>query len=124
MTNAILRGKPDAENPHIRFDEGEVAAAKPRRGSLLYGHKFVRNRGTGGTRLFFRSCVLGLGVMADVCGGYSALAATTTVASPERAIVSYASESKAVVNVRGLSSARDNATRMRLKGCGAVLIIR
>ena len=29
--------KPDAGNPHVRFDEGEVAsAATPRRGSLLY----------------------------------------------------------------------------------------
>ena len=36
MTNAILRGKPDTGNPHVRFDEGEVASAKPRRGSLLY----------------------------------------------------------------------------------------
>ena len=36
MTNAILRGKPDAGNPHVRFDEGEVASAKPSRGSLLY----------------------------------------------------------------------------------------
>ena len=39
MTNAILRGKPDAGNPHVRFDEGEVASAKPRRGSLLYTRK-------------------------------------------------------------------------------------
>ena len=37
MTNAALRGKPDAGSPHVRFDEGEVApAATPRRGSLLY----------------------------------------------------------------------------------------
>ena len=37
MTNAALRGKPDAGNPHVRFDEGEVAsAATPSRGSLLY----------------------------------------------------------------------------------------
>ena len=36
MTNSILRGKPDAGNPHVRFDEGEVASEKPRRGSLLY----------------------------------------------------------------------------------------
>ena len=42
MTNAILRGKPDAGNPHVRFDEGEVASAKPRRGSLLY--KIVRGQ--------------------------------------------------------------------------------
>ena len=39
MTNAILRGKPDAGNPHVRFDEGEVASAKPRRGSLLYNRR-------------------------------------------------------------------------------------
>ena len=32
-----LDGKPYAGNPHVRFDEGEVApAATPRRGSLLY----------------------------------------------------------------------------------------
>ena len=37
-----LRGKPDAGNPHVRFDEGEVASAKPRRGSLLY-NKTIRN---------------------------------------------------------------------------------
>ena len=38
MTNRkALDGKPYAGNPHVRFDEGEVAsAAKPRRGSLLY----------------------------------------------------------------------------------------
>ena len=41
MTNAILRGKPDAGNPHVRFDEGEVASAKPRRGSLLYNKNYV-----------------------------------------------------------------------------------
>ena len=41
MTNAILRGKPDAGNPHVRFDEGEVASAKPRRGSLLYKQTVV-----------------------------------------------------------------------------------
>ena len=51
MKNAALSGKPDAGNPHVRFDEGEVASypptvgrpegvatrgVKPRRGSLLY----------------------------------------------------------------------------------------
>ena len=41
MTNAILRGKPDAGNPHVRFDEGEVASAKPRRGSLLYNRRLA-----------------------------------------------------------------------------------
>ena len=44
MTNAALRGKPDAGNPHVRFDEGEVAsAATPRRGSLLYNMKRTKN---------------------------------------------------------------------------------
>ena len=37
MKNAALSGKPYAGNPHVRFDEGEVASvATPRRGSLLY----------------------------------------------------------------------------------------
>ena len=45
MTNAALRGKPDAGNPHVRFDEGEVAsAATPRRGSLLYKTEFLRHQ--------------------------------------------------------------------------------
>ena len=36
-TGRALNGKPYAGNPHVRFDEGEVApAATPRRGSLLY----------------------------------------------------------------------------------------
>ena len=42
MTNAALRGKPDAGNPHVRFDGGEVASeATPRRGSLLYNRTKV-----------------------------------------------------------------------------------
>ena len=36
-TGKALSGKPHAGNPHVRFDEGEVAsAAMPRRGSLFY----------------------------------------------------------------------------------------
>ena len=36
-TGKALSGKPYAGNPHVRFDEGEVASeATPRRGSLLY----------------------------------------------------------------------------------------
>ena len=43
MTNAALRGKPDAGIPHVRFDEGEVAsAATSRRGFLLYKRKTLR----------------------------------------------------------------------------------
>ena len=39
-TVTALNGKPYAGNPHVRFDEGEVAsAATPRRGSLLYNIK-------------------------------------------------------------------------------------
>ena len=39
-TGKALDGKPYAGNPHVRFDEGEVApAAKPRRGSLLYNDR-------------------------------------------------------------------------------------
>ena len=39
-TGKALNGKPYAGNPHVRFDEGEVAsAAMPRRGSLLYSNK-------------------------------------------------------------------------------------
>ena len=42
-TGKALNGKPYAGNPHVRFDEGEVAsAAMPRRGSLLYGTKTIR----------------------------------------------------------------------------------
>ena len=44
MKNAALSGKPYAGNPHVRFDEGEVASAKPRRGSLLYN---IRSKMTG-----------------------------------------------------------------------------
>ena len=36
MTNSALDGKPYAGNPHVRFDEGDGASAKPRRSSLLY----------------------------------------------------------------------------------------
>jgi len=41
MTNAILREKPDAGNLYVRFDEGEVASAKPRRDSLPYKGKLL-----------------------------------------------------------------------------------
>ena len=38
-TGKARNGKPYAGNPHVRFDEGEVApTATPRRGSLLYKH--------------------------------------------------------------------------------------
>ena len=41
-TGKALNGKPYAGNPHVRFDEGEVApAATPRRGSLLYSFEDI-----------------------------------------------------------------------------------
>ena len=41
-TGKALNGKPYAGNPHVRFDEGEVAsAATPRRGSLLYTKRLL-----------------------------------------------------------------------------------
>ena len=41
-TGKALNGKPYAGNPHVRFDEGEVAsAAMPRRGSLLYKQRRI-----------------------------------------------------------------------------------
>ena len=41
-TGKALDGKPYAGNPHVRFDEGEVAsAATSRRGSLLYNRRIL-----------------------------------------------------------------------------------
>ena len=41
-TGKALNGKPDAGNPHVRFDGGGVAlAATPRRGSLLYKSSII-----------------------------------------------------------------------------------
>ena len=52
-TGKALDGKPYAGNPHVRFDEGEVApAGTPRRGSLLYNYcegKVAVVTGAGGT---------------------------------------------------------------------------
>ena len=62
-TGKALNGKPYAGNPHVRFDEGEVApAATPRRGSLLYRRQIA--------------CVAVLGIAG------AAIAATVTVNAP------------------------------------------
>ena len=58
---AVLNGKPDAGNPHVRFDEGEVASAKPRRGSLLYKNQASRVV----RRAVFAAAVVMVGVMAQ-----------------------------------------------------------
>ena len=50
---AVLNGKPDAGNPHVRFDEGEVASAKPRRGSLLYKAQLIASVAAFGTASLF-----------------------------------------------------------------------
>ena len=48
-TGKALNGKPYAGNPHVRFDEGEVAsAAMPRRGSLLYKLDKMHEKWGGG----------------------------------------------------------------------------
>ena len=53
-TGKALNGKPYAGNPHVRFDEGEVApAATPRRGSLLYIVAKMRKIVSGGGTLMF-----------------------------------------------------------------------
>ena len=51
-TGKALDGKPYAGNPHVRFDEGEVAsAATSRRGSLLYKLLLGIDYGTGGCKV-------------------------------------------------------------------------
>ena len=51
-----MQGKPYAGNPHVRFDEGEVApAATPRRGSLLYKRM---------TFVFAAACIAGTALAA------------------------------------------------------------
>jgi len=63
MTNSALRGKPDAGNPHVRFDGGEVAsAATPRRGSLLYNKITYRMNAI----IFALVALLSFGAAADV----------------------------------------------------------
>ena len=108
MTNAILRGKPDAGNPHVRFDEGKVASAKPRRGSLLYKKTLLKlfivcavfEAGAVGTvfnaGVALRANVAGAGAASnpcevsggtwswldvDVAGGTETLAATPSTAT-------------------------------------------
>ena len=58
-TGKALNGKPYAGNPHVRFDEGEVApAATPRRGSLLYSEycKYCGSRYSDARSLLANSC--------------------------------------------------------------------
>ena len=65
-TGKALNGKPYAGNPHVRFDEGEVAsAATPRRGSLLYSFKVLKI-GRGASRRV-RSCCGTLAVVSVFC---------------------------------------------------------
>jgi len=70
MMNATLRGKPDAGNPHVRFDEGEVASAKPRRGSLLYKRM---------KKTLALACAFGFGLAAQAANIYAIAKATTGV---------------------------------------------
>ena len=49
MTGTVHDGRPYVGNPHVRFDEGDVAlAATPRRGSLLYNRRNFLKTGAAG----------------------------------------------------------------------------
>ena len=70
-TGKALNGKPYAGNPHVRFDEGEVAsAATPRRGSLLY----VTRKALFLAAAFFTAAVVKGGEMQKtaVCASFDA----------------------------------------------------
>ena len=72
-TGKALNGKPYAGNPHVRFDEGEVApAATPRRGSLLYS----------ANRSLVRLVALAATVMANLA--YADTPTITDVAAQQR----------------------------------------
>ena len=65
-TGKALNGKPYAGNPHVRFDEGEVAsAATSRRGSLLYKTNKLMALAT--------SAALTMTALADLPSGYRQL---------------------------------------------------
>ena len=66
-------GKPDAGNPHVRFDEGEVAPAKPRRGSLLY--KVVKKMKVVKNASF---CILNTFLVSTLWGGVVATGGSVT----------------------------------------------
>ena len=66
---AVLNGKPDAGNPHVQFDEGEVASANPRRGSLLYKRMFSRwSRCVRSLSAVMAASVLSAGAVDQVSG--------------------------------------------------------
>ena len=77
-TGKALNGKPYAGNPHVRFDEGEVAsAATPRRGSLLYkvykyqfGCRMVK-MAYAGVGIVFAMATRAIAAYAPVPGGYA-----------------------------------------------------
>ena len=72
-TGKALDGKPYAGNPHVRFDEGEVApAAKPRRGSLLYdAEKTQRLLSLDALRGFDMLFIMGLAtIVTGLCEGF------------------------------------------------------
>ncbi len=75
MKKAAIHGKPDAGNPDVRFDEGEVAsAATPRRGSLLCTAEKILAAPLSASRLFVAStAVFGavFGAIADTTATYA-----------------------------------------------------
>ena len=132
MTNAALRGKPYAGNPHVRFDEGEVAsctaeaslrrvhcrrqpegrasvcAATPRRGSLLY------------KQLAVKACAAAL--VAVVTGVLAARASEVELKwTLEKGGVE--KESRALVEKDGAFSLRLSRDEIRAKGAKKLEIV-
>ena len=98
-TGKALDGKPSAGNPHVRFDEGEVApATTPRRGSLFYKTFFV-----------LAACAAGL------CG------ADIVVDDGETVDLSVAGDAASAVRVR-LDTERKRLTLVPVGG--SVLLVR
>ena len=75
-----LNGKPYAGNPHVRFDEEEVAsAATPRRGSLLYSITECFRRGGVETRNYASAFALAAVLTAAALAPFAASAGSATL---------------------------------------------
>ena len=68
MKVKALKGKINAGNPHVRFDEGEVAStATPRRGSLLYKNCKNERRNQMGIRALVVCSLIAISLLAIGC---------------------------------------------------------
>ena len=129
MTNAILRGKLNAGNPHVRFDEGEVASYPPTvgrpEGVAMRGAK--RGVGLYSTRrkktllkLFIVCAVFEAGAVGTVFNAGVALRANVAGAASNPCEVSGGTWSWLDVDVAGgtetLAATPSTATRIAGKG--------